>query len=146
MYVVSLSPDSNGVYGVRYGHVFFAGACVAAAAASAFRFPSPVETFLGIQKKAHLSFFPPSRYIGDNQYIGVFSPYWLSPITSFHHIGDNRYYRDILESISNLTTVFVGSDDKKVYALNTMKGTQRWTLGFSLALTCAHAFRGATQT
>jgi hypothetical protein len=25
------------------------------------------------------------------------SPYWLSPITSFHHIGDNRYDRDILE-------------------------------------------------
>jgi hypothetical protein len=32
-----------------------------------------------------------------------FSPYWLSPITSFHHIGDNRYYRDILESVTSLT-------------------------------------------
>jgi hypothetical protein len=35
-----------------------------------------------------------------------FSPYWLSPITSFHHIGevgDNRYYRDILESVLTLT-------------------------------------------
>ena len=31
-----------------------------------------------------------------------FSPYWLSPITSFHHIGDNRYYRDILESVTIL--------------------------------------------
>jgi hypothetical protein len=31
------------------------------------------------------------------------SPYWLSPITSFHHIGDNRYYRDILESVTSLT-------------------------------------------
>jgi hypothetical protein len=30
--------------------------------------------------------------------------YWLSPITSFHHIGDNRYYRDILESVTGLTT------------------------------------------
>jgi hypothetical protein len=30
------------------------------------------------------------------------SPYWLSPITSFHHIGDNRYYRDILESVPTL--------------------------------------------
>ena len=28
-----------------------------------------------------------------------FSPYWLSLITSFHHIGDNRYYRDILELV-----------------------------------------------
>jgi hypothetical protein len=43
MYVVSLSPDSNGVCGVRCGHVFFAGACVAAAAAPAFRLPSAVE-------------------------------------------------------------------------------------------------------
>jgi hypothetical protein len=32
-----------------------------------------------------------------------FSPYRLSPITSFHHIGDNRYYRDILESVTSLT-------------------------------------------
>jgi hypothetical protein len=32
-----------------------------------------------------------------------FSPYWLSPITSFHHIGNNRYYRDILESVPILT-------------------------------------------
>jgi hypothetical protein len=31
-----------------------------------------------------------------------FSPCWLSPITSFHHIGDNRYYRDILESVTGL--------------------------------------------
>jgi hypothetical protein len=31
------------------------------------------------------------------------SPHWLSPITSFHHIGDNRYYRDILESVTSLT-------------------------------------------
>jgi hypothetical protein len=46
-----------------------------------------------------LVFFFPNRYIGDNQYIaGVFTV-WLSPITSFHHIGDNRYYRDILESV-----------------------------------------------
>jgi hypothetical protein len=115
MYVVSLSPDSNGVCGVRCGHVFFAGACVAAAAASAFRFPSPVVTFLGIQKKAHLSFFSPSRYIGDNQYIGVFSPYWLSPITSFHHIGDNRYYRDILESITNLSQKRPTIEAKETY-------------------------------
>ena len=33
-----------------------------------------------------------------------FSPYWLSPITSFYHIGDNRYYRDILESVPTLST------------------------------------------
>jgi hypothetical protein len=59
MYVVSSAADSNGVCGVRCGHVFFAGACVAAAAASAFRFPSPVETFLGIQKKGALVFFFP---------------------------------------------------------------------------------------
>jgi hypothetical protein len=32
-----------------------------------------------------------------------FSPYWLSPITGFHHIGDNQYYRDILESVTGLT-------------------------------------------
>ena len=32
----------------------------------------------------------------------LITQYWLSPITSFHHIGDNRYYRDILESITNL--------------------------------------------
>jgi hypothetical protein len=32
------------------------------------------------------------------------SLYWLSPITSFHHIGDNRYYRDILESVTSLTS------------------------------------------
>jgi hypothetical protein len=63
----------------------------------------PWKPSSAFKKKEHLSFFSPSRYIGDNQYIGVFSPYWLSPITSFHHIGDNRYYRDILESISNLT-------------------------------------------
>jgi hypothetical protein len=31
------------------------------------------------------------------------SPYWLSPITRFHHIGDNRYYRDILESVTSLS-------------------------------------------
>jgi len=61
----------------------------------------PWKPSSAFKKKAHLSFFSPSRYIGDNQYIGVFSPYWLSPITSFHHIGDNQYYRDILESISN---------------------------------------------
>jgi hypothetical protein len=30
------------------------------------------------------------------------SPYWLSPITNFHHIGDNRYDRDILESVTSL--------------------------------------------
>jgi hypothetical protein len=35
-----------------------------------------------------------------------FSPYWLSPITSFHHIGDNRYYRDILESVTPETFTF----------------------------------------
>jgi hypothetical protein len=34
-----------------------------------------------------------------------FSPYWLSPITNFHHIGDNRYYRDILESVTSLSVV-----------------------------------------
>jgi hypothetical protein len=67
----------------------------------------PWKPSSAFKKKAHLSFFFPSQYIGDNQYIGVFSPYWLSPITSFHHIGDNRYYRDILESISNLTIVIV---------------------------------------
>jgi hypothetical protein len=54
MYVVSLSPDSNGVCGVRCGHVFFDGACVAAAAAPAFRLPS---AFLGIQKKGARVFF-----------------------------------------------------------------------------------------
>jgi hypothetical protein len=32
-----------------------------------------------------------------------FLPYWLSPITSFHHIGDSRYYRDILESVTSLS-------------------------------------------
>jgi len=32
-----------------------------------------------------------------------FSPYWLSPIISFHHIGYPRYYRDILESVTGLT-------------------------------------------
>jgi hypothetical protein len=31
-----------------------------------------------------------------------FSPNWLSPITSFHHFGDNQYYRDILESVTSL--------------------------------------------
>jgi len=31
-----------------------------------------------------------------------FSPYWLSPITSFHQIGYPRYYRDILESVPTL--------------------------------------------
>ena len=66
------------------------------------RRPLPRGNLPRHSKKGHLSFFFPSRYIGDNQYIGVFSPYWLSPITSFHHIGDNRYYRDILESITNL--------------------------------------------
>jgi len=29
------------------------------------------------------------------------SPYWLSPIISFHHFGYPRYYRDILESVKN---------------------------------------------
>ena len=32
-----------------------------------------------------------------------FSPYWLSPITTFHHIGNNRYYREILESVTLLS-------------------------------------------
>jgi hypothetical protein len=39
-----------------------------------------------------------------------FSPHWLSTITSFHHIGDDRYYRDILESVPTLTSV--PSDDR----------------------------------
>jgi hypothetical protein len=34
------------------------------------------------------------------------SPYWLSPITSFHHIGDNRYYRNILKSVTSLRCVW----------------------------------------
>jgi hypothetical protein len=38
-------------------------------------------------------------YIGDNRYIARSFTYWLSPITSFHHIGHPRYYRDILESV-----------------------------------------------
>jgi hypothetical protein len=117
-----LSPDSNGVCGVRCGHVFFAGACVAAAAASAFRFPSPVETFLGddrwillvngrwpltlsprhSKKRRTCLFFPLADISGITNILPVFSPYWLSPITSFHHIGDNRYYRDILESVTSL--------------------------------------------
>ena len=38
----------------------------------------------------------------DNRYIaGVFT-ILVIPITSFHHIGDNRYYRDILESVTSL--------------------------------------------
>ena len=32
------------------------------------------------------------------------SPYWLSWLTSFHHIGDNLYYCDILESVPTLRT------------------------------------------
>ena len=32
------------------------------------------------------------------------SPYWLSPIISFHRIGYPRYYRDILESVTHLTS------------------------------------------
>jgi hypothetical protein len=35
-----------------------------------------------------------------------FSPYWSTPITSFHHIGDNRYYRDILESVTSLSETY----------------------------------------
>jgi hypothetical protein len=30
------------------------------------------------------------------------SPYWLSPITNFHHIGYPRYYRDILVPVTHL--------------------------------------------
>jgi hypothetical protein len=85
MYVVSLSPDSNGVCGVRCGHVFFAGACVAAAAAPAFRLPSAVEAafrlpsaFLGIQKqkKGDCLFFPLADISGITNILPVFSPYW----------------------------------------------------------------------
>jgi hypothetical protein len=54
-------------------------------------------------KKRRLSFFPPRRYIGDNQYIAGIFTILVSPITSFHDIGDNRYYRDILESVPTLT-------------------------------------------
>jgi hypothetical protein len=101
MYVVSSAAVSNGVCGVRCGHVFFAGACVAAAAAPAFRLPS---AFLDIQKqkKGACLFFPLRRYIGDNQYIAGIFTILVSPITSFHDIGDNRYYRDILESVPTL--------------------------------------------
>jgi hypothetical protein len=31
----------------------------------------------------------------------------ITPITSFHHIGDNRYYCDILESVPTLTNSVV---------------------------------------
>jgi hypothetical protein len=61
------------------GHVFFAGAGVAAAAAPAFRLPSAVGSFLGMLRSwfsPHLTFFFPNRYIGDNRYIimiGVFT-------------------------------------------------------------------------
>ncbi len=41
-------------------------------------------------------------YIGINNILPGFSPYRLSPITNFHHIGDNRYYRDILELVPTL--------------------------------------------
>jgi hypothetical protein len=53
-------------------------------------------------KKKALVFFPPRRYIGDNQYIAGIFTILVSPITSFHDIGDNRYYRDILESVPTL--------------------------------------------
>jgi hypothetical protein len=50
----------------------------------------------------HLSFFSLTDISGITDILPGFSPYWLSPITSFHHIGDNRYYRDILESVPTL--------------------------------------------
>jgi hypothetical protein len=75
MYVVSSAAVSNGVCGVRCGHVFFAGACVAAAAAPAFRLPS---AFLGIQKqkKDACLFFPLADISGITNILPVFSPYW----------------------------------------------------------------------
>ena len=42
-----------------------------------------------------------------------FSPYWLSPITSFHHIRDNRYYCDILASVPTLSCILVYLDELK---------------------------------
>jgi hypothetical protein len=52
-----------------------------------------------------LVFFSLTDISGITDILPGFSPYWLSSITSFHHIGDNRYYRDILESVPTLTRV-----------------------------------------
>jgi hypothetical protein len=54
-----------------------------------------------------------------------FSPYWLSPITSFHHIGDNRYYRDILESVTSLNPVPAVLFDRSVQPCNRTNQTNR---------------------
>jgi hypothetical protein len=48
---------------------------------------------------------------GTTDILPVFSPYWLSPITSFHHIGDNRYYRDILESVTSINRGYASFSD-----------------------------------
>jgi hypothetical protein len=52
-----------------------------------------------------LSFFSLTDISGITDILPRFSPCWLCPITSFHHIGDNRCYRDILESVTGLTSV-----------------------------------------
>jgi hypothetical protein len=69
-----------------------------------------MQNFCVFRKHTEISKFKNHTKNAKNDISGItdifpargFSPYWLSPITSFHYIGVNRYYRDILESVPTL--------------------------------------------
>jgi hypothetical protein len=54
-------------------------------------------------KKMHTEIAKITQKMPKIIYIWGLSKYWVSPITSFHHIGFPRNYRDILVPIPHLT-------------------------------------------